>query len=123
MLRFSRVRKVQAGQYARGEFLKRREFIKDAFLSAGAIWQPPFILGRDPVEKFLLQHDVPHPAQAHFPDLAQYEEAQHPLFAGRFDEALRTLIPAVNERPGVVPYVIATIYLRMERYTEGIPYA
>jgi hypothetical protein len=59
----------------------------------------------------------------HFPDLAQYEEAQHPLFAGRFEEGLKTLIPAVKERPGVVPYTIATIYLRMERYPEGIPYA
>ena len=45
------------------------------------------------------------------------------FFAGRFDEALRTLIPAIKERPGVVPYVIATIYLRMERHAEGIPYA
>jgi hypothetical protein len=55
--------------------------------------------------------------------LAQYEEAQHPLLAGKFDEALKTLIPAVKNRPGVVPYTIASIYLRMERYAEGIPYA
>ncbi|PYX44792.1 MAG: hypothetical protein DMG79_20360, partial [Acidobacteria bacterium] len=65
----------------------------------------------------------PHPGQHQFPDLAQYEEAKHPLFAGRFDEALATLIPAIKERPGVVPYVIATIYLRMERHAEGVPYA
>jgi hypothetical protein len=103
--------------------LNRRDFIKETFLVAAAIWQPPYLLDRDPLERLLLQHDAPHPAQARFPDLAQYEEAQHPLLAGRFDEALKTLIPAIKERPGVVPYVIATIYLRMERYTEGIPYA
>jgi hypothetical protein len=78
---------------------------------------------RDPLERLLFQHDAFHPIQARFPDLAQYEEAQHPLLAGRFDEALKTLIPAVKERPGVVPYTIAAIYLRMERYSDGIPYA
>ena len=105
--------------------MNRRDFIKDALLGVGAFCQPPFVLRRDPLEALLynFQQDVTHPAQPNFPDLAQYEEAKHPLFAGRFDEALKTLIPAVKERPGVVPYVIATIYLRMERYTEGIPYA
>jgi hypothetical protein len=104
--------------------LNRRDFLKDILLAAGALRQPPFFLERDPLQVLLnIQHDSPHPAQPHFPDLAQYEEAKHPLFAGRFDEALRTLIPAIKERPGVVPYVIATIYLRMERHAEGIPYA
>src|SRR5260370_14846454 len=106
------------------EFLKRRDFIKDAFLGAGAIWQPPFFFDRDTLQKLLgFQHDAVLPAQARFPDLAQYEEAQHPLRAGRFDEALRVLTPAMKERPGVVPYTIASIYLRMERHAEGIPYA
>src|SRR5690348_14753741 len=106
------------------EFLNRRDFIKEALLGVGAIWHPPFFLHRDPLEELLgFQHDAVLPAQARFPDLAQYEEAQHPLLAGRFDEALKILIPAVKERPGVVPYVIATIYLRMERYADGIPYA
>ena len=108
--------------------MNRRDFITDALLGAAGIWQTPFFTGRvparDPLEKFLnFQHDSPHSGLPHFPDLAQYEEAKHPLFAGRFDEALKTLIPAVKERPGVVPYVIATIYLRLERYAEGIPYA
>jgi hypothetical protein len=103
--------------------LNRRDFLKDILLAAGTLRQPPFFLDRDPLQVFLnIQHDSPH-AQPHFPDLAQYEEAKHPLFAGRFDEALRTLIPAIKERPGVVPYVIATIYLRMERHAEGTPYA
>jgi ASPIC and UnbV/FG-GAP-like repeat len=106
------------------EFLNRRDFIKEALLGAGVIWHPPFLLDRNPLEELLgFQHYAARPGQARFPDLAQYEEAQHPLFAGRFDEALKTLIPAVKERPGVVPYVIATIYLRMERYADGIPYA
>src|SRR5260370_1945352 len=106
------------------EFLHRRDFIKEVLVGAGAVWQPPFFLRRDPLEEFLrFQHDAAHPAQAHCPDLAQYEEAQHPLLAGHFDEALRVLTPAMKERPGVVPYTIAAIYLRMERHAEGIPYA
>ena len=107
----------------REEFLQRRDFIKEAVLGVGAVWHPLFFLRRDPLEELLFQHDSAHPTQAHFADLAQYEEAQHPLLAGRFDEALKTLIPALKERPGVVPYTIAAIYLRMERHAEGIPYA
>jgi hypothetical protein len=107
----------------REEFLQRRDFIKEAVLGVGAIWHPLFFLRRDPLEELLFQDDRAHPTQAHFADLAQYEEAQHPLLAGRFDEALKTLIPALKERPGVVPYTIAAIYLRMERHAEGIPYA
>ncbi|HKW31635.1 MAG TPA: FG-GAP-like repeat-containing protein [Candidatus Acidoferrum sp.] len=104
--------------------MNRRDFIKETLLSAAAIWEPALSWNPDPLAPFLgFQHDSTHPAQPNFPDLAQYEEAKHPLFAGRFDEALKTLIPAVKERPGVVPYAVATIYLRMERYTEGIPYA
>ncbi len=104
--------------------MNRRDFIRDALFGAAATWRPPFFFYGDLLERFLdFQHDIPRPAELRYPDLAQYEEAKHPLFAGRFDEALKTLIPAVKERPGVVPYVIATIYLRMERYKEGIPYA
>ena len=103
--------------------MNRRQFIKQTSLSAGAIWHPSLFKSPDPLARFLcFQHNT-HPGQPAFPDLAQYEEAKHPLFAGHFDEALQTLIPAMKERPGTVPYVIATIYLRMERYTEGIPYA
>ena len=105
--------------------MNRRDFIKETLLAAAALWQPPFFFPRDPLKKLLLnfQHDTPHPTHPHYPDLAQYEEAQHPLLAGGFEEALKTLIPAVKERPGVIPYTIASIYLRMERYPEGIPYA
>lgn len=104
--------------------MNRRDFIKDTSLTALALWDPSLFRNPDALGRFLcLQQDAVHPAQPSFPDLAQYEEAKHPLFAGHFDEALKALIPAVKERPGVVPYVIATIYLRMERYTEGIPFA
>ena len=74
-------------------------------------------------EVFDLPQSASLPGQARFPDLAQYEEAKQPLLAGRFDEALKILIPAVRERPGSAPYTIAIIYLRMERFAEGIPYA
>jgi len=91
--------------------LKRRNFIKEAVLGVGVIWQPPFFFDRDPLEEFLgFQHDAARSTQAHFPDLARYEEAQHPLLAGHFDEVLKVLTPAMKERPGVVPYTIATIY-------------
>ena len=102
--------------------MNRRDFLKEVLL--GAVWHLPFLPHRDPLEQILaFQHEAGLPRQARFPDLAQYEEAQHPLFAGRFDEALKVLIPAIKKRPGVVPYAIATIYLRMERHADGIPYA
>jgi hypothetical protein len=103
--------------------LKRRDFIYEALLGAGLLGKPPsfFDLTLSAGGCCLDQHLLP--LQLHFPDLAQYEEAQHPLLAGRFEEGLKVLIPAVTERPGIVPYTIATIYLRLERYLEGIPYA
>jgi len=103
--------------------LKRRDFIFEALAGAGLLAKGPFSFdmtlaaGGCCVPEHLL------PEQLNFPDLAQYEEAQHPLLAGRFQEALKVLTPAMKERPGVVPYTIATIYLRLERYLEGIPYA
>jgi hypothetical protein len=102
--------------------LKRREFIKEYLLGAGLLsWSPRHI---QMLARILLQETIPPQASiGHFRDLAEYEEVQHPLLAGHFDEALRVLIPEVKTRPGVVPYAIATIYLRMERYEEGIPYA
>jgi hypothetical protein len=103
--------------------LKRRDFILDALLGAGFLAKSPsfFDLTLASGSCGFQQHILP--SQLHFPDLAQYEEAQHPLLAGRFEEGLKTLIPAMKERPGIVPYTIATIYLRLERYLEGIPYA
>ncbi len=63
-----------------------------------------------------------HPAQQ-FNDYAEAEEARYPLLAGRFDEALKVLIPRLKDRPGTISYVVATIYFRMEQYARGIPYA
>jgi hypothetical protein len=104
--------------------LNRRDFIFDVLLRTGLLgrFHSFFDLtlasgGCNGIQQHIL------PSQLHFPDLAQYEEAQYPLLAGRFEEGLKTLILAVKERPGIVPYTIATIYLRLERYLEGIPYA
>jgi hypothetical protein len=103
--------------------LQRRDFIFEALAAAGLfVNRSPFFdltlgAGGCCIQEHLL------PAQLRFPDLAQYEESQHPLLAGRFEEGLKVLMPAVKERPGIVPYTIATIYLRLERYSEGIPYA
>lgn len=69
------------------------------------------------------QQASPAAPTPHFKDLAEYEEAEHPLLAGHFEEALKVLIPELKTRPGVIPYAIASIYLRMEKYEEGIPYA
>lgn len=103
--------------------MQRRDFIFEVLAASGLLAKssPLFDLtlavGGCCIQEHLL------PAQPQFPDLAQYEEAQHPLLAGRFEESLKVLTPAVKERPGIVPYTIATIYLRLERYLEGIPYA
>ena len=58
-------------------------------------------------------------------DLAEEEEARSPLLAGRFDEALRDLPAQIAAHPGDpdFPYQLATVYLRLGRYAEGIPYA
>jgi ASPIC/UnbV protein/VCBS repeat protein len=103
--------------------LRRREFIKESLLGAGLLsWSPEHI---PTLARILVQETTipPRASIEHFRDLAEYEEVQHPLLAGRFDEALTVLIPEIKTRPGVVPYAIATIYLRMERYEDGIPYA
>ncbi len=105
--------------------MNRRHLIKDAFLGAGSLWLgsrffpvPAF------AEAFLLQHGSQDPqSQQHFKDLAEYEEARYPLLAGHFEEALKVLIPQIKERPGVIPYTIASVYLLMEKYADGIPYA
>ena len=104
--------------------LNRRDFIKDALLGATVASQGPTLWNPKGVCGLLtLQQGMQLPWPTRIPDMAQYEESKHPLLAGRFDEALRNLLPAVKERPGVVPYTIAVVYLRMERCAEGIPYA
>ncbi len=96
--------------------MRRRDFIFEALAGAGLLVKPaPFFdltlaAGGCCIQEHLL------PAQLSFPDLAQYEEAQHPLLAGKFEEGLKVLTPAMKERPGIVPYTIA-------RYAEGIPFA
>jgi ASPIC/UnbV protein/VCBS repeat protein len=104
--------------------VRRRDFLFEALASAGLLAKSPpsffdltLASGGCCVQGHLL------PEQLRFPDLAQYEESQHPLLAGHFEEGLKVLTPAVKERPGIVPYTIATIYLRLERYREGIPFA
>ena len=67
------------------------------------------------------QANAVHPQR--FNDYAEVQEARYPLLAGHFDEALKVLIPHLEDRPGTVPYVISTIYFRMEQYAKGIPYA
>lgn len=59
------------------------------------------------------------------PDLARAEEAKSPLLAGDFDGALRTLPRQIISHPGDArfPYSLATVYLRLIRYSQGIPYA
>ena len=103
--------------------MKRRDFMFEALIGAAALARPSSFFdltmaaGGCGIQEQLL------PAQLSFPDLAQYEEAQHPLLAGKFEEGLKVLTPAMKERPGIVPYTIAAIYLRLERYAEGIPFA
>ena len=103
--------------------MKRRNFLTNTVFSAAGLANPSSFLDAflSPETCDVSRHLLP--GQHRFPDLAQYEEEQHPLLAGRFEEALRTLIPVMKERPGVVPYTIASIYLRMERHDEGIPFA
>src|SRR5215470_9354927 len=104
--------------------MKRRKFIKDAVFSASAACCPSTFHEPEILQQLLgTQQGVPVLGRQQIQDLAQYEEAQHPLLAGRFEEALKILIPAMKQRPGEIPYTIAAIYLRMERWAEGIPYA
>jgi hypothetical protein len=63
------------------------------------------------------------PAHSDLNDLAEYQEVRYPLAAGRFDEALKLLLPRLKDRPGTIAYVVATIYFRKEEYATGIPYA
>src|SRR5579884_2976950 len=105
--------------------MRRRDFLTRLIGGVGAL-----SLGR-PLASSLqspsLQQQPPNSAARHghseFNDLAEYEELRHPLFAGNFDEALKVLLPRLKERPGTIPYVVATIYLRKEEYAKGIPYA
>jgi ASPIC and UnbV/FG-GAP-like repeat len=105
--------------------MNRRDFLAQLFAGTGAMSVAPTARA---VEAWLLalqQGNPPGPERPsrQFNDIAEAEEARYPLLAGRFDEALKLLIPRLKDRPGTVPYVVATIYFRMEQYAKGIPYA
>jgi hypothetical protein len=59
------------------------------------------------------------------PDLARANESRSPLLAGDFAGALRALPAQIASHPGDArfSYSLATVYLRLMRYAQGIPYA
>jgi ASPIC and UnbV/FG-GAP-like repeat len=105
--------------------MNRRDFLSQMIGGAGAA----SIASPSLVEAWLsflkLQQIAPSspslPSQ--FNDYAEPQEARYPLLAGHFEEALKMLLPRLKDQPGTVPYVVATIYFRMEQYAKGIPYA
>jgi len=104
--------------------LKRRDFVKDSLLTAGGVLPSVFTFHLFSLHDHLSpRQNVAPPSQSDFKDLAEFDEAKQPLLAGRFEEALKVILPALKERPGIGPYTVAIIYLRLERYAEGIPYA
>jgi tetratricopeptide (TPR) repeat protein len=58
-------------------------------------------------------------------DNAKGWEATNPMFAGRFTEAIRAWTPRLDTNPtdAQLAYGLATVYLRLGRYQEGIFYA
>lgn len=102
--------------------MKRREFIRSS-LAAAVFSRLGWAQERRPLASLIAQQTPPATAPSHFADLAEADEAHDPLLAGHFEEALKALIPAARKQPGIGPYTIAVIYMRMERYAEGIPYA
>jgi hypothetical protein len=104
--------------------MNRRDFVREILAATGMLWigsdrfSVPALADLSSLQQVNSQNSHPQ-----FSDLAEAEEARHPLLAGDFQEALRILIPHLKDRPGMAPYVVATIYLRMEQYSQGIPYA
>jgi ASPIC and UnbV/FG-GAP-like repeat len=116
--------------------MHRRDFLSQFFAGTGALWAGSVGLSARGWAALLAQQQggrANTPSQLsgpsltdlppQFNDYAEVQEAKYPLLAGRFDEALKMLLPHLKDRPGTVPYVVATIYLRMEQYGQGIPYA
>jgi tetratricopeptide (TPR) repeat protein len=58
-------------------------------------------------------------------DNAEIWEAKYPLFAGDFEQAIRSWTPRITSDPGNarLAYGLATAYLRLRRYEQGIGYA
>jgi tetratricopeptide (TPR) repeat protein len=58
-------------------------------------------------------------------DNAETWEAKYPLFAGDFEQAIRAWTPriAANPSDAHLAYGLATAYLRLNRYKQGIVYA
>jgi hypothetical protein len=109
--------------------LNRRDFLEQLIGTTGAfrvLTGLPAGRAAESWLKLLTWQEGSHPAETQGPkfnDYAEAEEARYPLLAGRFEEALQKLVPHLKDRPGTIPYVVATIYLRMEQYAKGIPYA
>src|SRR5579864_3190174 len=105
--------------------MKRRDFLTQLIGGAGALSITPKLAAS--VQSLSPRQESPAtgmgPAHLDLNDLAEYQEVRYPLLAGRFDDALKLLLPRVKDRPGTIAYVIATIYFRKEEYANGIPYA
>jgi hypothetical protein len=58
-------------------------------------------------------------------DNAQIWEATNPIFAGDFEQAIRAWTPRITAHPNDphLAYGLATVYLRLGRYEQGIFYA
>lgn len=104
--------------------MNRRDFVRKILAASGMLW-----IGSDKFSMTALadlsgfRQTTSQNPKPQFNDLAEFEEARHPLLAGDFQEALKILVPRLKDRPGAAPYVVATIYLRLEQYQEGIPFA
>jgi len=105
--------------------MKRRDFLTQLIGGAGALSLGPPLAAS--LQILSAPQEPPassmQPAHSDLNDLAEYQEVQYPLAAGRFDEALKVLLPRLKDRPGTIAYVVATIYFRKEEYANGIPYA
>lgn len=58
-------------------------------------------------------------------DNAEIWEATNPILAGDFEQAIRAWTPRITANPGdaKLAYSLATVYLRLKRFEEGIFYA
>jgi FG-GAP-like repeat/ASPIC and UnbV len=105
--------------------MERRQFLTELIGRAGAVSLGSRLASA--LQSLGMGQEAPAssmgPSHSELSDLAEYQELRYPLLAGHFDEALAVLLPRLNERPGTIPYVIATIYFRKEEYAKGIPYA
>ncbi len=107
--------------------MQRRDFLR-RLLGGAALCGLPEAWPSAALARELLgpQMKFAPPAQAsspRFDDLAEYREAKYPLLAGDFAQALKFLVPRIQQRPGPIAYAVSTIYFLQEQYARGIPYA